>query len=444
MFFTITPLHTIFMGKGGFFMPKKVWVKILFSISIFSVLLISGYATSGIIPTNVFMEEIDISGLSIEKAGKKVQDNLSKIFFTYKTFSCSLSPEELGINIDYHKSFNNLKNRTIWQKVLMNFQETHFVLEKTYDENKMEDALIAISNGVSIPPKDAYLEMEGTKIVEKPGTWGTKVDIELLKSIIIKGNLKNKYLIPVRSVEPKITVADLKELKPNILLAQYTTKFVKNPNRTENIRIACEAIKKTLIPPGEIFSFNQVVGPREEEKGYLNAMVILGGDFIPGIGGGICQVSSTLYNAVLLAGLEIVERYPHSLRIDYVPLGRDATVTYGIKDFKFKNNTPGYLLIDYNIVGQELTLSIYGTKDWTETIKVIDIPHHIIKIIEAPVQTIISTGLAPGESKVKSSGRPGYVVNTFRIIEIKGKPQKEFLAKDYYQPVPRVIEKAAF
>jgi len=343
-------------------MGKKLPVFLF--VFLFSFLFISGYASSGIIPANVFLEGIDICGLTIQEAHKKVSEHFKRINLSYQNFSCSLTPEELGIDIDYEGSFQELENRRIWQKVVMNFQDSYFELKKTYDEEKMEQALEAVSAVVSIPAKDAALEMVDGKIIVQPGVRGSTMDKEILITKVMERPLKNKYIIPIVVVNPKVSEKEIDELKPTTLLAEYTTEFVKNINRTENIRLASEAIKGTLLAPGEVFSFNEIVGPRVEERGYLSAMVILGGEFTPGLGGGICQVSSTLYNAVLLAGLEVVERHPHSLKIDYVPVGRDATVTYGLKDFKFKNNTPGYLLLDYSITGQKLTLSIYGIKEW--------------------------------------------------------------------------------
>jgi len=339
---------------------RKYFPVFLF-IFLFSFLFISGYAYSGTIPANVFMEGINIGGLTIQEAELKITEHFKGIRFYYKTFISSLSPEELGISIDYKGTFEQLDNRGIWQRVVMNFQESQFNLEKTIDENKITEILRAIGQGVSIPLQDAYFEVVNGQIVTKPGIKGNKMEIDLLKKIIMDNPLKNEYIIPIVVVEPVVSEKEMNLLKPDTLLAQYTTKFVKNKNRTENIRLACETMKNLLMPPGTIFSFNETVGPREEERGYLMAIIILGGEFSPGLGGGICQVSSTLYNTVLLAGLEVVERHPHSLKIDYVPLGRDATVTYGLKDFRFKNNTPGYLLLDYNISGQNLTVYIYGS-----------------------------------------------------------------------------------
>ncbi len=149
-------------------------------------------------------------------------------------------------------------------------------------------------------------------------------------------------------------------------LASYTTNFDSgNVNRSTNVRLAAKSIDGTVIKPGKTFSFNKVVGERTAEAGYKQAIVFEGGQPVPGLGGGVCQVSSTLFNAALLSNMKISERHYHSATVSYVPLGRDATVAYGSKDFKFTNNLDTPIKIDtvYSSNGS-LTMKIranYGT-----------------------------------------------------------------------------------
>lgn len=424
-------------------MPHKILVKIIGSFFLSSILVIFGYTNPDLLPADIFLEDINIGGLTMQAAENKMKENFAEINFNYDNFSYSMTPKELGVIIDYQNSFRKLREKNIWQRIIMNFQEKHFYLEKKYDVLKMEQVFKDLNKLVSTPPQDASWIIKDEKLTAQQGNRGTEVDIQLLKSQIINKPLQKEYIIPLKTVEPKLTISDLNSMKPDTLLAQFTTEFVKNVNRTENIRTACETLKNTLLAPGEIFSFNKTVGPRERETGYLKAMVISGGEFVPGLGGGICQVSSTLYNTILLAGLEIIERHPHSLKINYVPLGRDATVSYGFLDFKFKNNTDGYLLLDYKIEGQNLTIYIYGNQQWLNSIEVIDIPHQVVKAINPPEKIIVNEELKAGEIKVLQRGSPGYIVNSYRIIEVNGEEKKEFLAEDYYRPLPKIIEKAA-
>ncbi len=152
-----------------------------------------------------------------------------------------------------------------------------------------------------------------------------------------------------------------KEKEKDKLLAGYTTYFnTGNTNRSTNLRLAAKAINGTVISPGKSFSFNGVVGPRTTQKGYKEAIIFSGGKEIDGIGGGICQVSSTLYNAVLKTSLKVTERHTHSLPVAYVPKGKDATVAYGALDFKFQNNRAYPVTVKAYTNGGSLTVEIWG------------------------------------------------------------------------------------
>ncbi|MDH7569779.1 MAG: VanW family protein, partial [Armatimonadota bacterium] len=131
-------------------------------------------------------------------------------------------------------------------------------------------------------------------------------------------------------------------------------------NRTQNVRLAARALNGTVIPAGAVFSYNQAVGPRLEALGYRVAKIFLRGRILDGVGGGVCQVASTVYNAALESGLPIVERARHSRPVPYVPEGRDATVSYGGVDLKFRNPFNAPLLIQTRVAGSSLTVSIYG------------------------------------------------------------------------------------
>jgi vancomycin resistance protein YoaR len=144
------------------------------------------------------------------------------------------------------------------------------------------------------------------------------------------------------------------------LYATYTTNYVNNADRTTNLKLACEAINGTIVQPGETFSFNKVVGKRTASKGYKNAHIFTGANSSQmGLGGGICQVASTMFNTTLLANFDIVERYQHSQRVTYVPLGRDAAIYWGSEDFKFKNTTNYPIKIVMSCKNGKITCSFY-------------------------------------------------------------------------------------
>jgi vancomycin resistance protein YoaR len=166
--------------------------------------------------------------------------------------------------------------------------------------------------------------------------------------------------LPVHQFLPKLTTEQCFRLKQK-QLASYTTWFnPRNRNRSHNILLSTKAIDHWIVQPGEEFSFNRVVGQRTPERGYREAKVIVRGEFSEGIGGGICQTSSTLFNSVDQAGLEITRRYSHSRRVTYVPKRRDAAVSWGGLDFCFRNQLNEPVVIVPEVMKGRLTISIYG------------------------------------------------------------------------------------
>jgi len=177
---------------------------------------------------------------------------------------------------------------------------------------------------------------------------GQRLDTERLCADIITAllNDENRVIAHVVDVHPR----DVKEVLGDIVLrGGYATNFEDNAPRENNITLALESFDGLVVQPGDTVSFNRVVGPRTRQREYEEAKIIIDGEFVPGVGGGVCQASTTLFNAVLLAGLKIVESHNHSLAISYVPLGRDAMVS-SAADFKFKNTTNAPLYIEARVI----------------------------------------------------------------------------------------------
>ena len=245
--------------------------------------------------------------------------------------------------------------------------------------------------------------------------------------------------LSLERIKPAKTRQDLEEYGVTGLLSKFTTSFnATKVTRVKNIRLASEKLDYFLLPPGEIFSFNKAVGPRTKELGYDEADIIQNYSFVPGVGGGICQVSSTLYNAILLADLEIVERAPHSMVISYVKPGLDATVVYGGRDFRFKNNTDKYLLMKMTVTNGTITCKIFGK---VEKGKKVVLKTFLERQIE-PTTIYKEDPLIPKEDYVvERKGVPGCVIRVERHIYAgNGKlTKKEVVSKDFYPPIDRVI-----
>ncbi|MBQ8072169.1 MAG: VanW family protein [Clostridia bacterium] len=225
------------------------------------------------------------------------------------------------------------------------------------------------------------------------------------------------------------------------LISTYTTKTTSNKNRNTNIQLSASAINGITVLPGETFSFNAATGERTAEKGYRAAAAISGGQSIEEIGGGVCQTSSTLFNAVARANLEIVERSPHAWPSSYVEKGFDATVNWPGLDFKFKNNTdwPIFIIADY--ASQKVTVSIYGMGLGVNTR--IDLESVTTKTLPQPEGTnyVINTSLASGESKRTVTGRKGYVVETWKVwYQGEKEIRRELLFTTTYKAYQETIE----
>ncbi|MFD1040053.1 VanW family protein [Virgibacillus byunsanensis] len=230
------------------------------------------------------------------------------------------------------------------------------------DEKKMEFLIDYLNPLVYSEPQNAMLDKYGTIVPEKPGFKLDRQNFIYSFQRVFYNGKQNRITIPKKIVFPKVDSELLAEIKTNEI-SHYSTFFKKgNKERSTNIEIATKAINNHVVFPGEKFSFNSVVGKRTEEKGYQRAPVIVKGELSEDIGGGICQVSSTLYNAVDLPGIEMVERYSHSRSVPYVPPGRDATVSWYGPDFTFINKYSHPILIRATSENGRMFIRIFSSE----------------------------------------------------------------------------------
>ncbi|MBR1585555.1 MAG: VanW family protein [Clostridia bacterium] len=272
---------------------------------------------------------------------------------------------------------------------------------------------------------------------------GAKLDGEKLYQQIIDAlNRKDLQAVIVASSEvitPGITKAEL--MNSFSLVSTYTTQTTSDANRNNNINLAANAVSGTVLMPGEVFSFNQTTGQRTAEKGYLPAAAISGGATVDEIGGGVCQVSSTLFNAAAMADLNILQRSPHTWPSNYVDKGRDATVNWPNLDFSFQNNksTPIFLVAWYQ--QRQCTVEIYGAAlSGGETIA---LETQLISTTEPPADAIfeLNPSLAPGTVVEKKKARTGYVVDTYKVYMRNGREvRRDFLCTSNYQMIQQVLE----
>lgn len=289
--------------------------------------------------------------------------------------------------------------------------------------------------------KDAYFEEDPFKVY--PEVKGVDFDVDKAKQLLNENNNNTEITIPLKYTNPKTTLKNLKiNLFPDELSTFFTQYDEKNKDRNTNLKIAAAKIDGTILSPGEEFSYNKIVGARSIEAGYKEAKIYQNGKVVDGLGGGICQISSTLYNAVVLANLDVTERFNHQFITSYVKPGYDATVAYGSKDLKFKNNRTYPIRIDVYVSNGMATVNIYGIKEKQE--KEVSIEVETISTIPYETKYITDSSLTSGEEKLKQRGADGVIVNSYKITKENGTIiSKELLSKDTYKPLERIIAKSA-
>lgn len=230
------------------------------------------------------------------------------------------------------------------------------------DENKFDRLMNEIDERVAKAPVNATIDSAGAIV---PGQFGFRLNrllfAQSVYSFIYEGGAV-KLEAPLLSIYPKVDSELISMIKEK-QIGQYVTYYNQtNKNRSHNISLAAKAINNYVLFPGERFSFNEIVGIRTKERGYLRAPVIVRGEYDEDVGGGICQVSSTLFNAVDRGGLHIIERYTHSRKVRYVPSGRDATVSWYGPDFVFRNDYNQPILIRAYAYGGKVFISIRSSE----------------------------------------------------------------------------------
>ncbi|MDF2628202.1 MAG: hypothetical protein K0R39_2033 [Symbiobacteriaceae bacterium] len=295
--------------------------------------------------------------------------------------------------------------------------------------------LTKIAEELGRPALDATYHFESDTVSEE--ATGQTLDIAASVVAIRRALRQGQREIDliVREVEPQVRRVDLSQGK-RYEAARFTTPILAaDPGRLQNIAIAVRKISGIAIKPGQVFSFNDVVGPRDAEHGWAQANELFQGEFVRGYGGGICQVSSTLYNAVLLGGLEIKERYHHDRPLQYVEPGRDATVAWNVLDFKFRNNTDTMLLVSARIVAgtpQEIEVVLYAPEPPGPvdiSLEAGDIRYFPPELEEIPDRT-----LSANQRHVEDEGHYGIEVKIYRVFTEGGKERRELVSHDKYRP----------
>ena len=373
----------------------------------------------------------EIAKQKIEDIGTNLPGALEEPDYYIEGSNLIITKGKEGIKVDTENLLQKIKDK------LDNINEMNDIIEIPVINEKPQDIDIQkIHDEIYKEVQDAYYTKEPFTI--HPEVEGIDFNVEDAKNIISAED-KEEYTIPLTITKPKVTTAQIgSEAFPDVL-ATFTTRYdASNTDRTTNLRIACQKLNEKVVLAGDTFSYNQALGERTVAAGYRNGKIYENGEVVDGIGGGICQISSTLYNAVLMANMKVTERRNHQFVTSYVPAGKDATVVYGLTDFKFKNTRTYAIKIKASVSNGIATVSIYGIKEENEYTTSFETK--TISSIPFTVKYVDDATLSTGTEKVKQNGANGLISETYMIKSLNGKVvSRELLSRDTYSAMQKII-----
>ncbi len=336
------------------------------------------------IAKNIYVGKINLSNLPIGEAKKILNDTYipQNIKIKYGDDSFELRPKTIDFNYDIEKvldeaySFNKTKSYIENVKRTVSLESGNkkiFEIKSKYNESKLDNYLNELSKKINVEVKDANINISSAGAINiTPEVIGQKVNIKSTKENINKSIRNNSFQnvdLVVEKTEPKITANTLQSVD-SVLTAQSTIFNNSSPNRAHNIIRSANSTSDILLMPGEEFSYNKSTGPRSKSNGYKDAPVIMNGKIQDGSGGGVCQVSTTIYNSALYSGMDITKVRNHSLPSSYAPMGKDAAVAYDYLDLKFKNPYDHPVYIKNTVYNGVVTSKIYGSSKDKQNISI--------------------------------------------------------------------------
>jgi len=402
---------------------------------------------------SISVNGVDVSNLRKEEAAKLLEEKLNSEFADMKLYAekspyiwdFKFSDFNAGYDVDaaveaaysYGRE-GSLKERYNIVKALEN-EPLDIISDFYYDEDKVDAAVAGIEKIVNSEVKDSTLTRKDGEFIITDDAVGYKLNNEKTAELF-KAALESKeeatFDIVGQETLPAVT-RERNEKSTSLIGTYFTTYTSGNWGRNENLRVGCMNIDGTIVEPGEVFSMNVELGPQTYEAGYQNAAVIVNGKLEDGLAGGVCQVTSTLYNAVILAELEIVERSNHSLTVGYVPLGQDAAIAGDYKDLKFRNNTDYPVYIEAYVTGDKVICNVFGNEIHEEGRKVV-FENVMLEKIEKPEEIVTEDPNLPfGTREVTSTGYIGYKYQTFKNVYQNGKfISREYFSRSNYKATP--------
>lgn len=388
--------------------------------------------------TMIFGKDINLEYIYNEELLNKLLDDVSSKV-PNAVVEANYCIEDDKLIITKGKAGNSINKEEVKSKIIEKILISNNDLELGIQLIQKEPAAIDIDNiysQVYTEPKDAYYTKNPFQIF--PHVNGVNFDIEAARKLLAED--KEEYEIPLTITTPKITTNKIgTEAFPD-LLSSFSTRYdASNYPRTTNLRLAMNKLNGVVVASGETFSYNKTLGKRTAEAGYREAGGYAGGKVVQTLAGGICQISSTLYDAVVYANLDIVERHNHMFLAGYVGAGKDATVVYGSLDFKFKNTRKYPIMIKTSIGNGVAKIDIYGIKEEVEYD--VDIVSSILSYTPFKVIYEEDSSLAEGQQRVVQNGMNGCKSITYKIVKLNGtEVSRKVLSSDTYDPMNKIIK----
>ena len=436
---------------------------ILGALVLLGIIIFSSYSYikvkqwDSLILPSVKIENEDLTGKSKEQAQIIMNEKYSSEIIKKKitivtddkkyTLDYSNLDAKYNINEAIDQAISYGQNMNIFQKyiAIINPDNKQIKLTFNYNGKIVNETLASIAKETNKDPVNATITMRGSgnfNIINE--IYGKQLEIVKIKKeikskmngVLSAGNIN--ITAPVKELKPKITAIVLKTI--NTKISSYTTSFGSSKEgRATNINLSTKSINGTLIMPGDVFSFNGVVGQRTVARGYQTAGIIVGEKFEQGLGGGICQVSSTLYNAMLSTSIVSLERIHHTISSGYIPKGQDATVDYGNLDYKFKNTFKYPIYIEGTILNKNIYFNIYSNSTLTK--RTYEIVNEILEVTEPKTEIVQDPTKYEGETEITKTGHAGFKVKVSRKTYENGKlVNTEIINKDTYHVINGIIK----
>lgn len=410
----------------------------------------------------IYVDGVNIAGMTKSQALEEIQQEFENKYYkesvslVYDQKTWKIPLKSIDFSFDYKGALDyayKIGHGGTWFERLKAIRElkknpVNLIISGKFDREKLIDKLNIIKKEIDFSGTSSTYDYNYGRINYTQDISGNFLDIEtnekLIGTKLLNRDFSDIYL-EVRIVKPLITVKDVKDIKD--VLSAFTTNFNKNNySRAHNIELAGKKINNYLLLPGEEFSMDLALGPRTSGNGYLQAPIIMKSQVVPGTGGGVCQVATTLYNAALLSLLPVTMRVSHSIPLGYVPPGRDATISEGYIDLKFKNNRDYTICIAAEIKGGSITVKIIGKRKGDEP--QVALRSVIVDEYHPPgPEYVVNDSLPDNTVRVTVKERRGLKVIVYRDTYHHGALiDSEVISEDIYKPVreQRAVNRKTF